>query len=308
MRRIVGIIMFVLGIILIVGGRMKLLPGGAVWGSTGFFACLTGAVVFGLSFIRRPEPEPDAPPPLPPAERIMGVFYEPARIFSNLRHHPRWLAAFLVIALSTVIYNVAFTQRLTPEVIAVAPIDKLIEGGWITGDKAAEVREQTIETAKTPAARIGRPLNDVGVVFLILVIEAALFLLCVLMFGGRMNYWQALSVACYALMPPLVIQNLLSVVLLYIKPVEDLDPIKDQQGLVRADMGLLFSPAEHPYLYVIASFIGILALYRVWLTATGLRETSAKMSNGSAWSIALTLGVLYMLFALTLAAIFPNFV
>jgi hypothetical protein len=308
MRRIVGIILFVLGIILIVGGRLKLLPGGAVWGSTGFFACLIGVVVFGLSFIRRPEPAPDAPAPLSPAERIMGVFYDPGRIFSNLRHHPRWLAAFLVIALSTIIYNVAFTQRLTPEVIAVAPIDKLIEGGWMQGDKAAEIRQQTIETAKTPAARIGRPLNDVGVLFLILLIEAALFLLCVLMFGGRMNYWQALSVACYALLPPHVIQNLLSVVLLYIKPVEDLDPMKDQQGLVRADLGLLFTPAEHPYLYVIASFIGILALYRVWLTATGLRETSTKISNGSAWSIALTFGVLYMLFALTLAAIFPNFV
>jgi hypothetical protein len=123
-----------------------------------------------------------------------------------------------------------------------------------------------------------------------------------------MDYWQALSVAAYALLPPLVIQYLLSTVLLYIKPVDQLDPIKDQQGLVRADLGLLFTPAEHPTLYVIASFIGILALYRLWLTATGLRETGARLSNGTAWAIALTLGGLYLLFAVTLAAIFPTFV
>lgn len=308
MRRIVGIIFFVLGILLFVGGRMKLLPGGTIWGSTGFFASCIGAVIFGLSFIKRPEAEPDAPPPLSPAERILGVFYDPARVFRNLRSHPRWLAAFLVIALCTVIYTVAFTQRVTPEAIAVAPVDKLIESGWIQGEQANVIREQTIEAAKTPAARISTPLNGVGLLFLILLIEAALFLLCVLMFGGRMNYWQALSVACYALLPPLVIQNLLSVVLLYIKPVEELDPIKDQQGLVRADLGLLFSPAENPYLYVIGSFIGVLALYRVWLTATGLRETGVRVSNGAAWAIALTLGVLYLLFVLLLAAIFPNFV
>ena len=308
MRRIVGIVFVAVGILLFVFGRMKLLPGGTIWGSTGFFAALVGIVVFGLSFIKRHQPEPDAPPPLSPADRIMGVFYDPSRVFSNLRHHPRWLAAFLVIALCTIIYQVAFTQRMTPEAIAAAPIDKLIESGWIDGNKAASVKEQAIEAAKTPAARITNPLNGVGFTFLLLLFEAALFLLCVLMFGGKMNYWQALSVANYALLPPLVIQYLLSTLLLYLKPVEQLDPIKDQQGLVRADLGLLFTPAEQPYLYVIASFIGILALYRLWLTATGLRETGARISNGSAWTIALALGVLYLLFALTLAAIFPNFV
>lgn len=308
MRRIVGIVIFAVGILLFVFGSMKLLPGGTIWGSTGFFAVLVGAVIFGLSFIRRHQPELDAPPPLSPADRITGVFYDPSRVFANLRHHPRWLAAFLVIALCTVIYQVAFTQRMTPEAIAAAPIEKLIESGWIAGDKAAEVREQAIEAAKTPAARITNPLNGVGFMFLLLLFEAALFLLCALMFGGKMNYWQALSIANYALLPPLVIQYLLSTLLLYIKPVEQLDPIKDQQGLVRADLGLLFTPTEQPYLYVIASFIGILSLYRLWLTATGLRETGARISNGSAWTIALALGVLYLLFALTLAAIFPNFV
>jgi Yip1 domain len=308
MRRIVGIVLSVLGILLFVGGRMKLLPGGAVWSGTGIMSFLVGLAVIGLSFIKQPPPEPDAPPPLSPADRITGVFYEPARIFQNLRHHPRWLAGFLVIALCTVIYQAAFTQRLTPEVIAAAPIDKLIESGWLQGERATIAREQTIEAAKTPAARVTGPLNAVAVTLFILLLEAALFLLCVLMFGGRMNFWQALSVAAYALMPPLVIQNLLSIVLLYVKPVDQLDPIKDQAGLVRADLGLLFSPAEHPYLYVIAGFIGILSLYRLWLTATGLRETGARLSNGSAWGIALTLGVLYMLFMLALAAVFPNFV
>ncbi|HEY0404209.1 MAG TPA: YIP1 family protein [Pyrinomonadaceae bacterium] len=308
MRRIVTIIIFAIGVLFIIGGKLNLLPGGMIWGRTGFFIAFIGCVTFGLSFIKRPAAEPEAPPPLSPADRVTGVFYEPARIFSNLRFHPRWLAAFLVIALCTIIYQAAFTQRMTPEVIALAPIDKLIESGWLQGEQAEMVREQTLEAAKAPATRIVGPLNAVGATFLILLVEAALFMLCVLMFGGRMNYWQALSVSAYALLPPLVIQNLLSVVLLYVKPVDQLDPIKDQQGLVRADLGLLFSPAEHPSLYVIASFIGILALYRLWLTATGLREAGTRLSNGSAWAIALTLGVLYLLFALTLAAIFPNFV
>lgn len=308
MRRSAGIVIFAIGVLLVIIAFTKFLPGGGVLGSTGFFALFIGIVIFGLSFIRRPETGPDAPPPLAPAERVMGVFYDPSRIFQNLRFHPRWLAAFLVIALCTVLYNAAFTQRLTPETVALAPIDKLIESGWLQGEQAEKVREQTIERAKLPASRVVVPLNSVAVTFLILLIEAGLFLLCVLMFGGRMNYWQALSVSAYAMMPPFVIQSLLSTVLLYVKSVDQIDPIKDQQGLVRADLGLLFTPADHPYLYVIGSFIGILTLYRLWLTATGLRESSKGISNGSAWTIALALGIIYLLFALIMSAIFPNFV
>lgn len=311
MRRIVGIIVFVVGVLLIAGIFLGIIPGGGSWFWSGVVGIISGAAIFGLSFVGSPQPAADAPPPLPPAERIAGVFYEPARIFQNLRHHPRWLAAFLVIAFSAVLYQTAFTQRVTPDAIAQAinsRMDKLVENGWMTPERAEIAKEQTLESVKSPAARISTPLSTIGGVFLILLALAGLFLLCVLLFGGRMSYWQALSVAAYASLPPFVIQHLLSLVLLYVKPVEQLDPLKDQQGLVRADLGLLFTPAEHPVLYVIGSFIGILALYRLWLMATGLRETGEGLSNGSAWAIALSLGTLYLLFALALTAIFPSFV
>lgn len=311
MRRMVGIIIFVVGILLVLGLFFKILPGGSgVWTNTCVLTLVVGAVVFGLSFIRKPEAAPDAPPPLAPAERVMGVFYEPARIFQNLRHHPRWLAAFLVIALSGVLFNVAFTQRVTPEAIAQAintQFDKLVESGWMPPERAAIAKDQTLAAAKAPAARLTGPLNTVGGVFLILLALAALFLLCVLMFGGKMNYWQALSVAAYSSLPPFVIQSLLSIVLLYVKQRDNIDPIRDQGGLVSADLGLLFSPAEHPFLYVLGSFIGVLSLYRLWLTATGMRETATRLSNASAWIIALTLGGLYALFLLIVISIFPSF-
>ena len=154
--RPVAIGLFVVGLILVVLGIIKILPGAA---QPGIFAILVGLVAFGLSFIRRPEPPPDAPPPLPWTEQVTGIFYEPARIFQNLRFHPRWLAGFLVIAIFSAIYHVAFVQRLTPEVIALAPIEKSIEGGWIPADRADAIREQTREAAKAPIAKVTRPAD-----------------------------------------------------------------------------------------------------------------------------------------------------
>lgn len=304
MRRIVGVIIFVLGLLLTVLGIMKILPGAA---QPGIFAILVGLVVFGLSFIKQPEPPPDAPPPLPWVERVTGIFYEPARVFQNLRAHPRWLAGFLTIAIFAAIYHVAFTQRLTPEVIALAPIEKTIEGGFIPADRADAIREQTREAAKSPVARVTGPLTEIGGVLIFLVFLAAIFLVLALIFGGRLNFWQALCVAVYSALPIIVIDKVLSLVLLYIKSADDIDPLKGRRGLVRADLGILFKASEHPYLYVLGSAIGLLTLYGLWLEATGLRYTGEKISSTSAWSIVLILWAIGLVFGLAAAALFPTF-
>lgn len=305
MRRTAGVIIFVIGLLLAGLGAARILPGAT---RPGGFAAFVGIVIFGLSFIRRPAPEPDAPPPLSPVERITGVFFEPARIFQNLRYHPRWFAGFLVIAIFSAIYHVAFVQRLTPEVIALAPIEKTIEGGWIPADRADEIREQTREDAKTPVARVAGPLLEIGGIFLFMVFLAAMLLLLALVFGGRLNFWQALCVAVYSTLPPFVIEKSLSVILLYIKSPDDIDPLKGQRGLVRADLGILFSPADHPYLYVLGGFLGLITLYGLWLEATGLQHAGEKISSASAWTIALIIWCIGLIFALAASALFPTFV
>jgi len=305
MRRIVGVIIFVLGVLLAMLGFLKIMPGAM---QTGIMAVVVGAVVFGLSFVSRQEAGPDGPPLLSPWERVMGVFFEPARIFQNLHWHPRWLAAFLAMAICAAVYHAAFVQRLTPEGVALAPIEKTIEAGWITADKADQVREQTREVARSPLFRVTGPLSDVGGIFLFENFLAAMLLVLALIFGGRLTFWQALCVAMYSSLPVVVIDKLLSLVLLYIKSPDDIDPIKGQRGLVRADLGVLFSPAEHPYLYVLASFFGLLTIYGLWLEATGLQYAGEKISSASSWTIALILWAIGLLFALIAAALFPTFV
>src|ERR687885_2149239 len=102
MRRIVGIIIFALGLLLLLARLSHLVQGVTGIAILGMFL---GLVSLGLSFIKKPDPGPDAPPPLSPADRVTGVFYEPDRIFKNLRYHPRWLAAFLILAFFGVTYD-----------------------------------------------------------------------------------------------------------------------------------------------------------------------------------------------------------
>jgi hypothetical protein len=304
MRRIAGVVIFVIGIVLIGLGLAKVVP---VATQPGFFACFIGLVVFGLSFIpRRPAPE-DAPPPLSPMERITTVFYDPKRVFENLHFHPRWLAGFLVIAIVSAIYHVAFVQRVGPEIIALAPIEKTIESGFIPADRADQIREQTREAARSPLMRVVGPLNEIGGIFIFMCILAGLLLLLVLVFGGRLNFWQALCVAVYSSMPPMVVEKLISLLLLYLKSPDELDPIKNQAGLVKADLSILFKASEHPVLYVIGSSIGLLTIYGLWLEANGLRYGGEKLSSASAWTIVLILWGLGLLLKIIGALLFPAF-
>ena len=305
MNRIVAIAVLVAGLLLLIAGVMKILPG-ASGGGGGLV--LLGVVMLGLSFVPRTSAGADDQPPMSEAEKISAIFYEPARVFQELRARPHWGTAFLIIALSVAVYQFAYTQRIGAETIALATIDKTIEGGFIPAERAGEIRERAAADARQPFAKASGAINGIVGTFVILAILAGLYMLGVLVSGARIKFWQAFSVAVFAALPVMVSQNLISLLLLYLKSPDEIDPIKGQRGLARADLGVLFNPAEHPYLFVLGSSIGLFTLYGIWLTATGLRHGGEKVTSGTAWSIALGLWVFGLLLGLVAAALFPTFI
>ena len=66
---------------------------------------------FAFSFMRLPA-VPDAPPRMSTAATLTGIFFEPTRVFRNLRAHPHWLAAILIVGIVNAVYTTAFYRRL----------------------------------------------------------------------------------------------------------------------------------------------------------------------------------------------------
>jgi Yip1 domain len=315
MRRLVGIIIFVIGLLMLLGSILLKVQDVR---ELSIATLVAGAAVFGLSFVPRPDSGTDAPPPLPPADSIARAFYEPESLFKNLRYHPRWLAAFLVIALVSGVYVVAYSQRLGPVKMASDIVERRIASGLIPEDKIDSYRMQSAARAVREGVlpKIAAPLVDISLRFIFMLFVAGLLLLGVLAFGGRLNFWQALSVAVYSALPPVVIERLLSLVLLYIKSPDEMETLRVQKGLARADLGLLFSVTEpgqpylytHPYFYAAGSLVGLFSLYRWWLTATGLHHTGEKLSKGSAWAIVLMLWFLGVIVSLIVPLLLPSLV
>jgi len=308
MNRIVGIVILVIGVLLL--ALHFTLPSLEIGLGFGISTTIIGAAVFGLSFIPQPDPGPSAPPPLSPADRVTRVFYEPEPVFKNLRVHPRWLAAFLVIAVISSIYQIASVQRMGAAKMTSDYIDRAIAAGYIPADKAEVIKAAAIAQAEHQGivAKIATPLSGINGVFIFMLLLAAIYLLAVMAFGGKMNFFQALSVAVYSSLPPIVISMILSLVLLYVKSPDDLEAVRVSKGLARADLGVLVSAANHPVLFSVASLIGIFSLYGWWLSASGLRNTGEKLSSGSAWTIVFLIWLLGVALSAVAAMLFPAFV
>ena len=300
-----AIVLFVIGLLIVIGGVAGFIAGGL---QTGGAVCFWGVLLFAFSFIRLPKTGPDAPAPMSAFEKIAGIFYEPSRVFSNLRSRPRWLAGLLVIVLLNIVYSVAFQQRLTPERIVNFTAEKMAQTPMIPADAVERTREQGLEQAKNPVQRVGTAIKSLVGTFVLMSVLGALYMLGVLVFGGRINFWQSFTVLIFASIPIVVIQKLISLPLLYIKDIDDIHPLMGQESLVQDNLGILFTPAEHPVLFVIASFIGLLSFYGLWLRATGLKHGGQKVSKGAAWGTAIVFWVIGILFMVAMAALFPSFI
>ena len=300
---VVGIVLFVLGLGICVTGFAGLVIGGF---GTGASVSALGILFFGLSFVRLPY-VPDAPPPMSTVTRLTGIFFEPTSVFRNLRAHPRWLVAILIIGILNAAYTTVFTRRITPERIVNFTADSMAETPFIPPEAVEKARTEGLEQAKWPTFQAGAAVRKIVSAFFLVAFIAALYLLGVLAFGGRMHFWQTYAVVAHVFFPWILIQKVISFIVLFIKSPDDVHPLFGQESLVYDNLGLLVSSKDHPVLWVVATTIGVLSFYRLWLTAKGLQAGGTKVSSSAGWGVAITFFILVLLFGMGIAVIVPGF-
>ena len=211
----------------------------------------------------------------------------------------------------TTIYSTAFIQRITPVRIVDHMTEKIAQMGppFAPPPEAVErIRNDQMEALTNPVQRVGAVLKSAVGIFVFGCIAAAIAMLGVLVFGGRINFWQALAVTFYSVLPVVAIQKILGLVILYLKSPDDLHPILNQETTLQDNLGILITPAAHPVLFVLASFIGLTSFYGLWLRAKGLHYGGTKVSKSTGWGVAIMLWVLLLIVGAILTALFPGFV
>jgi hypothetical protein len=170
-----------------------------------------------------------------------------------------------------------------------------------------KVRENNLQATKQPVQRIQTAAKAFLGTFVFAAFVAVLCFLGIIAFGGRINFWQAFASVLYSWLPAILITKIISLIILYIKAPEDVHPILNQDSLLQDNLGILFTPSEHPALFVLASAIGVLSFYGLWLRAKGLQNAGTKVSSTAAWGVSITLFVLALTFGMIFATLFSSF-
>ncbi|QYO67238.1 YIP1 family protein [Leptolyngbya sp. 7M] len=305
MNLIAGIITAVVGLLLAILSIVGVIPG---FTPAGVVLILLGGLFIGLSFIDKPSTEGVERMSTP--STLLNIFVSPTEVFQNLRRHPRWLVAVIIMSALSATYSNLFFYRLTPERIANFTIDKTLEMPMVTGDARVQVeggRQKAIEDAKNPVLRVAQAISGFAMSILGYAFLAALFLLIALAFGGTINYWQAFSAVVYAMFPVAVLRFILNSIVLFIKDPTDIHPILGQQSLIQDNLGFLVLPAEHPVIYTILASLSLLTFYWIWLQATGLKNAGERISGSTAWTSALIVFGGMLLLGIVAAFLFPSF-
>ncbi len=305
MNRLAGIVVAVVGLVVAILGVMKIVPGLT---QPGIVLILLGGLVIGLSFIDKPES--DGTPRMSTPETLLNIFIAPADTFRNLRHHPRWLVAALIIAILSSVFANLFIYRLTAERVTNFAIDKTMEMPMMNDQARQQIeagRQDAINQNKDPIMKTGQAASSFAASVLKYCVYALIFLGFALAMGGKINFWQAFSVAVYAAFPVSVIHSILSSIILFLKDPADIHPILGQGNLVQDNLSFLFSPSASPALYTFAAYFSLLWLYWIWLVVTGLKNTGENVSGSTAWTTALSVFGILLLLGVASSYLFSGF-
>lgn len=235
---------------------------------------------------RMPESELSTGPTMSTADTLVNIFFEPGSVFQSLRARPRFLVAGLILIVVTMAFTVLFFQRVGYE----NAMREAIENSPRSSRLSPEQKESALELYQKPyikALTFATPVIGVALAFSI---GAALYMLGVMAAGKRISYPQALSVWVYSSFPPALLVGLLSIVLLFLKPTDEIDTSQLRGGIVHADLSLLVDAKASPVLAAALGSIDLFSFYGLFLAALGLRYV-ARLSSGAAWGIVLTIWI-----------------
>ena len=243
-----------------------------------------------------PPPPPFAPTPPPPEvemstpQTLIGIFFEPGRVFEALRGRPRFLVAGLIVLLLTIGVTAALYQRVDMGEFIRQQMDK----SQRNAEMPPEQKEMAIKIGKIVGAVIVPVLVVIGIAA-----GSAIYLLAVMAFGGSIGYKRSLAVWVYSSLPPSVLGTIVAVLVLFLKSPDTIDP----KHLLVTNPGAFMSPETSPVLTTLLTQFDLLRFYGMFLAAVGLRKV-AKISSGSAWTIVILLWLIWGILAVANAAIF----
>ncbi len=230
--------------------------------------------------------EVENPPQMSEVETLGNIFIEPGRTFEDMRRKPRFLMAGILIIIASSIFQVLFIQKAGYENIVRARIESSPQ----TEQMTKEQKDQIVRQQSGPLFKaIGYGILPIALAVIFL-LGGLLYWLGANAMGGSARFLHGLSVWVYSSFPPTVLFMIANIIVLFLKPIEEIDLTSTQGGLIQANPSFFIDGKSQPVLAALLSGLDLFAIIGWFLAAIGLQKV-AKISSGASWAIVLILGL-----------------
>lgn len=217
-----------------------------------------------------------------PLTRVMQTFYAPVQAFTGLKGATDWIIPFVILSILSLAFVYSVDKKVTFEKVSENQI-KMSPKAADRLEKLPEAqREKQMEmtTKITRIASYGAPVFlGIWTLIIALVLWGSFSFGC----GSRIGFGASFSIVMLSWMPSLI-KTVLTIIALFAGM--DADGFNIQNP-VATNLGVLFDPSAHAFLYKIGSAVDIIMIWVLIVAAIGF-STVGKVKRST--SIAVIFG------------------
>ena len=200
--------------------------------------------------------------------RIVGVFFEPTKAFTDIAQRPSWIVPMILVILAVIGVTTVISQRIGWDRVFRHQAETNSRMQQMPADQKEQAVAMQVEFASVggyAGAIVGVPLYDVVVAAVLLGIAGGIM-------SGGMRFKQVFAVVCYSGLPG-VISAILTIVVIFLKNPDDFN----LQNPLAFNVGAFMDPnTASKFAYSVASSLDLFVIWTILLMATGLKAAAGK--------------------------------
>ncbi|HLW83062.1 MAG TPA: YIP1 family protein [Candidatus Acidoferrales bacterium] len=242
---------------------------------------------------------PEAPQPIGPFGRVIGVLVNPGATFEDIARKPSWIMPIMLLIIINIAVTAIFSQRVGWRAFMEKQIAQNSSAQQRMQQMTPAQREKTLQTQVKVASIFGYVGGVVGVPIVLLVLAAIFMGIFNATSSAGLDLNTSLGITSHAYLP-FAIVGLLGILLMFIKAPDTIDI----QNLVASNPGALLSGAAPKWLVSLLTSLDVFTFWVLGLMAFGYSVARPrKIKMGSALTWVLGIWIVWVIVKVGLAAI-----
>jgi hypothetical protein len=237
---------------------------------------------------------PEEPAPMSAMQRLTGVFVEPTAAFEDIARRPAWVMPLILTLVLTALVMYLHPLRVSQDAMIKAQVKQAQNFG------AANVDPAQLEAVIR--GRMNSWWGKYGNIIIVVVFGAlatmaiaGILMLAFTLAGASISFKRAMSALCWSAVPTTVCLSLLTVLFLFIKNQDDLNPLNPFENVI-SNLGFMLKAESQPVLQGLLGSIDLFSFWRIYLTGAAFAAASlGGISKRNAIMVIVVLWILYVM-------------